>query len=410
MIKTLQKKFIVSAMLAITILLVILLSAINIGNIAISAAQSRQMLGMLLNEEIMLHPPQKRNHPAGFLEAPMDENSKMSAVYFTVRIDENGSVVRIDTGRIASITAEEAAQLCQKVMDEGAIQGKIQNFRYQRGVSERDHSMVYLFLDTSTQFRNIFLVLAFSLIAGTVCWTGMLFLVILISKKAIRPIAENMERQKQFVTDAGHELKTPLAIILANTEAMELYHGENKWSKNIREQTLRLNDLMQNLLMLAKAEESQERNSWGRIPCSSVVLETLQMFRESAELKELQINRQLESGVEIQASKEQIQRLLSILIDNAVKYSVPKGLIEICLWKKGKSVVFSIENTCEKLPGCPPEKLFDRFYRADTARTQQSGGYGIGLSAARTIADLYGGTIEASYESSNRIRFTVIFS
>ena len=410
MIKTLQKKFIVSAMLAITILLVILLSAINIGNIAISAAQSRQMLGMLLNEEIMLHPPQKRNHPAGFLEAPMDENSKMSAVYFTVRIDENGSVVRIDTGRIASITAEEAAQLCQKVMDEGAIQGKIQNFRYQRGVSERDHSMVYLFLDTSTQFRNIFLVLAFSLIAGTVCWTGMLFLVILISKKAIRPIAENMERQKQFVTDAGHELKTPLAIILANTEAMELYHGENKWSKNIREQTLRLNDLMQNLLMLAKAEESQERNSWGRIPFSSVVLETLQMFRESAELKELQINRQLESGVEIQASKEQIQRLLSILIDNAVKYSVPKGLIEICLWKKGKSVVFSIENTCEKLPGCPPEKLFDRFYRADTARTQQSGGYGIGLSAARTIADLYGGTIEASYESSNRIRFTVIFS
>lgn len=410
MIKTLQKKFIVSAMLAITILLVILLSAINVGNIAISATQSRQMLGMLLNEEIMLQPPQRRNHPIGFLEAPMDENSKMSAVYFTVRIDRNGNVMRIDTGRIASVTAEEAVQLCQKVIDEGTAQGKIQNFRYKRGVSERDNSIVYLFLDTSTQLHNILLVLFFSLVAGTVCWTGMLFLVILISKKAIRPIAENMERQKQFVTDAGHELKTPLAIILANTEAMELYHGENKWSKNIREQTLRLNDLMQNLLMLARADESQECNSLEKLPFSSIVSETLQMFREAAKLKELQISRQIETGVEIWANKEQIQRLISILIDNAVKYSVQNGTLEICLWRKGKSVILSIENTCKELPKCPPEKLFDRFYRADAARTQQSGGYGIGLSAARTIAGLYGGTIKASYEASDKIRFTVTFS
>ncbi len=409
MIKTLQKKFILSAMLAITILLVLLLGAINIGNVYTSKRQNGRMLEELLNEELRMQPPGD-DKPKGFFDGPMTEDSKMSAVYFTVRTDREKDGIKADTGRIASISEEEAVELCRSVMETGSVKGKIQNFRYRMAVNEQDGSMVYLFLDTSVQLHSIVTVLLFSLLAGAVCWLAMLLLVVVISKRAIRPIAENLARQKQFVTNAGHEIKTPLAIILANTEAMELYQGENKWSRNIREQTLRLNGLMQDLLMLARADESRDALPTETVSVSSVVLESIQMFAEPMEQKELQVCRKIGTGIGIRANKEQIRRLFSLLVDNAVKYSQRGGVIAVSLEQRGRAVVFQIGNTCEQLPECPPEKLFDRFYRADAARTQQGGGYGIGLSAARTITELYGGNIKASYEPPDRILFTVIFS
>lgn len=409
MIKNLQKRFILSAMLAITILLTALLGAINIGNIFMSRQQNEKMLEALLNEETKMQPP-SMDKPKGFFDFSMDENSKMSAVYFTVRVNQFQSIVKTDTGRIADISEKEAIELCQSVINKGSSAGRIQRFHYRVAESEWDASKVYVFLDVSMQTHNILMVLFFSTAAGLICFIVMLLLVIFISKKAIRPIAENFEKQKQFVTDAGHELKTPLAIILANAEAMELYQGENKWSKNIIEQTVRLNGLMQNLLTLAKADESRNTLSMEKVSISTLVEESLQMFSEPMKLKELDLYEQIDTGIYLKANKEQIQRLFSILIDNAVKYSVQSGNISVLLERRGKSFIFQIENVCEELPSCPPDKLFDRFYRADAARTQKNGGYGIGLSAAKTIAELYGGTIEASYSQPDTITFTVTFS
>lgn len=407
--RTLQKKFVLSTMLAITILLVILLGAINIGNLCVSERQSRQMIGMLLDEETMRQPPPRNHAPKGIWDAPMDENSRMSAVYFAVRVDQRQSIRMVDIGRIAGISEDEAANICREVMETGKSEGRIQSFRYQTAVDERDQSTVYLFLDTSAQIRNIVRVLLFSAASGMGCWLAMLLLVVLISKKAIRPIAENLLRQKQFVTDAGHEIKTPLAIIQANAEAMELYQGESKWSRNIREQTERLNGLMQNLLALAKADENRDLGTMEAVQLSDVVARTLAMFAESMRLKELDLHTQIAPSVRVKANLEQIQRLVSILTDNAVKYANAGGELCVLLECRAKAVVFRIENTCAALPDCPPEKLFDRFYRADAARTQESGGYGIGLSAAKTIAGLYGGSITASYHTPNRIAFTVTF-
>ncbi|MCM1027330.1 MAG: HAMP domain-containing histidine kinase [Roseburia sp.] len=409
MIKTLQKRFVLSAMLAITILLVTLTGAINIGNLYISQRQSEQMIEALLDEKNMLQSP-KMGRPKGFSDFFMDENFKMSAVYFTVRVDSLYHIVKVDTARIADVSEREAIALCQAVISEGSSEGRIQGFRYRVAESERDKSKLYLFLDSSVQTRNILTVLFFSATAAVICWIVMLLLVFLISKRAIRPIAENLERQKQFVTDAGHELKTPLAIILANTEAMELYQGESKWSRNIREQTVRLNGLMQNLLTLAKAEESRNTLPTETVSLSSLVEEVLQMFSEPMKLKEIRFNKRIDTDIDLKANKEQLRRLFSLLLDNAVKYSVPGGEIDISLERHGKSLVFQMENTCAELPDCPPEKLFDRFYRADAARTQKNGGYGIGLSAAKKIAELYGGTIKAAYSQPDKIAFTVVFS
>lgn len=409
MIKALQKKFILSAMLAVTILLAILIGAINVGNVYIVRRQNEQMIRLLLEEETKMPPPGVHG-PKDFWGAPADENFKMSAVYFTVRSDGNGHIFQIDTGRIANVSEEEAAEICRTVMGGGVSEGKIENFCYRVADIGRNNDKIYLFLDTSMQLRSTLFVLLFSLTAGFVCWLAMLLLVVLLSRRAINPIAENLERQRQFVTDAGHEIKTPLAIILANTEAMELHQGESRWSRNIREQTVRLDGLMRNLLMLARADERCDAVQTETFSLSLAVSESLQMFAEPIKLKEIKLHREIAPDIDMTADKEQLQRLFSILMDNAVKYSVPGGTIRLFLGRQGKSVVFRIGNLCEKLPACEPEKLFDRFYRDDAARTQQNGGYGIGLSAARRIAGLYGGEIKAAYQRPDQIEFTVTFS
>ncbi len=408
MIKTLQKRFIFSAMLAISILLIVLLGVINVGNILLSERQSRQTANMLLNEELRGQPPREKR-PRDFGNPPIDANTKMSAIYFTVQVGANHTIFSVNTERIADISNEDAANLCRQVMEQDRSKGKIQNFLFRAAKNQRDGTLIYLFLDTTAQQHTILRVAFFSLTAGLLCFVAMLLLVILISKKAIRPIAENIERQKQFVTDAGHEIKTPLAIILANAEAMELYQGDNKWLKNIREQTVRLNGLMQNLLALAKADETQTVLRMEKLSFLSEISEALEAFSEPIRLKELKLITKIEPDLSLQADREQIRRLLSVLFDNAVKYSPAKGELLISCQRDGKKINFTVRNQCEKLPDCPPEKLFDRFYRSNAARTQKTGGYGIGLSIAKTIVESHGGAICAAYVPPDQIAFTATF-
>lgn len=235
----------------------------------------------------------------------------------------------------------------------------------------------------------------------------MLLLVIALSKRAIRPIAENLAKQKQFVTAAGHEIKTPLAIILANTEAMELHNGESKWSKNIRKQTERLSGLMKNLLTLARMEEGTAPVVMADLDMSKLTKEVADSFAESAKLKQIKLQAKIASDIKLYANREEMTQLLAILLDNAVKYSVEQADIVLTLAKRGKEVMLSCENTCEKLPDVEVDRLFDRFYRSDAARTQKSGGYGIGLSVARAIVQNHKGEITAEYKDGNRIVFKV---
>ncbi|MGN0526281.1 MAG: sensor histidine kinase [Acutalibacteraceae bacterium] len=406
MIKKLQRKFIFSAMLAVTVLLVMLLGAINIINAHTSKLQNEQMLNSLLSSKAMMHPPFDDREPKGNLFIHNDENSKMASVYFIIRTDSSNNIISVDVSHIANVSEQEAKEIFEKIIGK-EDQGRIQDFRYKSAVNERDNSKIYLFLDTTMQTNNVLRVLLLSVLIGLFCWTAMLILIILLSKKAIRPIAENIEHQKQFVTNAGHEIKTPLAIILSNTEAMELYNGESKWSKNIKEQVNRLNGLMQNLLMLAKLDEEHTADTNETIELTELTEKTTDMFLESASLKNINIEKSIEPNIAHRVNGELFSMLISILMDNAVKYSPENEKIEITLNKHDKNIHLEISNTCEILPQCPANRLFDRFYRADPARTQKNGGYGIGLSAAKSIAQALGGSICAEYKGQNIIVFKV---
>lgn len=414
MVKTLRKKFIITSMAAVTVLLAVLLGAQNAANYVFSSNQSTAMLEMFSRNEGAFKPgqmkPDKRPFPELFGGGPISEDNAMSARFFLVRTDLDGNVIFADTARISSVTEAEAKDYAAEALSSGKSDGKIRNFIYKTSISRNGTENVTVFLDISNQIRSFFSTLAISLLAGLICWGLMLLLVLLLSKKAIQPVAESFEKQKRFVTDAGHELKTPLAIILANTEALELHSGETKWSANIRAQVKRLNGLMQNLLTLSKMEENALQLDFADTDLTAAVGEGLEPFAEPAERKGIKISSEIEQGVSCRLNKEAFLQLVSILLDNAVKYSVKDGEIFVKLTKTDKNVLFSVQNSCDSLPECGPDKLFDRFYRSDSARTQKNGGCGIGLSAAKAIAEAHKGSITAEYGEKNTITFTAKIS
>lgn len=415
MIKSLQKKFILSSMTAITVLLTVLLGVLNIASYAITDKQSRTMLDMLSENE---GTPRNRMNKAtekpekiplpDLLIGAISEDNAMSARFFLVKVSaSDGKIIITDVGRISSVTETEAEEYALQVISSGETEGKIKNFRYKVSSSRNGEEIVAVFLDISNDNRSVFMILAISVSVGIVCWCLMLLLVILLSKKAIYPIAENIEKQKQFVTNAGHEIKTPLAIILANTDALELHTGETKWSSNIRTQTSRLNGLMQNLLTLSKMDESSLNLPLSDGDISSITEDALNPFFELAAQNGIKISTDIESAVHADVNKDAFSQLLSILLDNAVKYSESGGKIDVSVKKRDKSVIITVKNVCSELPDENPSRLFDRFYRGDSARTQKNGGYGIGLSAAKAIAEALKGSINASYDSEKVVSFTV---
>lgn len=411
MIRTLQRRFVITAMIAITVLLLFLLGGINAANIVITGNEIDRTLHVISRsggnaENLVPDSPPPRPGDTG---PKNDYDVVMSSNFFVVRFDAQGNIIYTDVSRTSAVSEAEAAQMALQAYDGETGSGKTGRFRYLIGDSPVGMGKTAVFLDTSEERFSSLRVLLLSGAAGLVCWGLMLALVILLSRRAIRPIAENMEKQKQFVTNAGHEIKTPLAIIQSNTEALELYTGETKWSRNIKDQTIRLNGLMKNLLVLARMEEGAGPVKASDFCLSDALTEAVGRFAQPMEARHLSLETEIAPGISLHADPLQTEQLLSLLLDNTVKYANEGGSIQVSLTKTEKHVVLKIQNTCEALPSVPPEKLFDRFYRADAARTQKNGGYGIGLSAVRSIAQANKGSLHAAYIPPDSICFTAEF-
>lgn len=409
MIKQLQKKFVVSAMLAISILLIVVLGGINIFNGISTKRQTDNLLSTLAqveNSAITLMLPEVRDS-WNFFSSVVTQDDTLGAIYFVVRADNFGKIWSVDTTHISSVDTQEAMNYVRQIQNIKDDTGSIGRFKYMSIPTVGNLGKTYIFLDVTKQVSNVWQVMLLSVGVGVLCWFAMLLLVILLSKKAIRPIASNIEKQKQFVTDAGHEIKTPLAIIMANTDAMELCYGENKYSKNIRNQIFRLKDLTQDLLTLAKMEENSDKTEKEWFSMTNLVDETLVQFAENIAKKNIVIEKNIQMNLNIKSDRGQIQRLLSILMDNAMQYVSENGIIEVTLQQSNKQFVFIISNTADNLRQLQLNKIFDRFYRGDDARTQKSGGSGIGLSSALAIVQAQKGQITAQTQNFEKIIFTV---
>ncbi len=407
MIRTLQKKFTVTAMIAVTVLLVLLLGGINLFNILSVVRDGEALLGALAAQEDFGPAPRdeflRPDGENGLFRRSPDAGDRMSALTFSVRFDGEGTLVGSDLSRIADLSEEDAAAYARQALDSGKTGGRIGAFRF-RVVQPAPEARTVVFLDMSRQAHELLRVAALSGLGGIAAWLAMLLLVRTLSRLAIRPVAENMERQRRFVTDAGHELKTPLAIIRANAEAMELMGGESKYSRNILSQAARLSDLMQNLLTLARYDEGAALQDRQALSLTDLTKEVWDSFLAPAELKKLSCSADLAEDVTVSGSPVQLRQLLSILLDNSVKYCPEEGSLELSLRREDKAVLRVKNSVSEKAPD--PERFFDRFYRADASRSRETGGNGIGLSAAQAIAQGHKGSIHAAYEG-DAIVFTL---
>ncbi len=408
--KTLRRKFILFAMSAVTVLLVLLVSAINGISVYITNRQEKLIMDTLVNAEgnfnLMVFRdtrPAKRS-----LLPPLNMDQMRSTRFFVVKFDESGNAFEIILDEIFSVSPEQANEFGKAIYEKGTSSGKIDRFLYrvkQIGVNKE----IY-FADISRQNDNLRMILFASTAISLLSWIFVLIFAVLISGKVVQPILEGYEKQKRFITDAGHELKTPLAIIQTNNDAMTLIHGENKYNRNIKAQAIRLAKLTADLLVLAKYDEEIVLQK-EEINLSELSAEIIPAYKDSAEAHGINFSSVVEPDIMFKSNREALTRLITILLDNAVKYTPENGDIIFAIRKNGNHVAITEENICEPPENKNTEQLFERFYRGDSARTQQGteSGYGIGLSMGRMIAEDLGGSLKAEYVADDRIRFTAVF-
>ncbi len=333
----------------------------------------------------------------------INTESPFTTRYFTVQFDEASRIVLVDTHAVASVSETEAAALAAQVLEKGKTRGWSGEFRYKLYETDRGQALVFVSGMNARQNNRQFLmasVLVFA--AGSV---AILFLIIWLSGRAVKPAAESYEKQKQFITDANHELKTPLTLIRTNLDIMEGEIGENEWLSDIREEARIMTGLVNQLVMLARMDEEETRLERESFCLSDAVLDTLSTFVPHIRQSEKGFAQSIAENIRYNGNEASIRQLVSILMDNAVKYCDPGGSIRVTLSQERRPVL-TVDNACANLSDIQLDKLFDRFYRADKARTY-GGGYGIGLSIARAIVQKHGGKIAAQALDPVTIRFRV---
>ena len=226
-------------------------------------------------------------------------------------------------------------------------------------------------------------------------------LVIVLSKRAILPFVKNLEMQKQFITDAGHEIKTPLTSIATSADVLAVEHEGNEWVANIQKQTVRLTKLVNHLVTLSRLDEAAPFPDQTVFSLSEAVWETSEPFSSLARANGKNYTQRIEENLEITGDKTAIQQMISILLDNALRYSDAGGQIQLDVYRKNAHAWIEVFNTCEPISQSDLAHLFDRFYRPDKSRSTHTGGTGIGLSIAKATAEGHGGKISVVSPSGN---------
>ncbi len=415
MIRRLKLKFITLAMTALFILMVVVVAVMNILNYRTIIEESDTILSILSNNRGTF--PQFGNEFGDEfvndfvprLPPNMSPETPYESRYFTVVIDRNGLVTQADITQIASINRSTAVRYAQQVIEKGGTQGFIGDYRYIANYEETNTRISFLDCGRRLEtFRNFLYTSSAVALAGLVVVFAVVFI---LSGKIIKPIAESYEKQKRFITDAGHEIKTPLTIINANVDILEMELGTtNESLEDIQQQTKRLRSLTDKLVMLARMEEAEKSIPKIEFPISEVVAETVQSFIHLATSQGKRLSCRIQPMLSFVGNDKSIQQLVSILLDNAIKYCPANDEISFTLVKQNRSIYISVLNTTEaEIPAEQLKMVFERFYRTDSSRNSETGGHGIGLSIARAIVGAHNGKIHALSKDKHSFQITAVF-
>lgn len=390
MIRKLRFRFALTVILSALLILVVLIGTINVVNYRRVVADSDRELDMY-------------TRPAAMPQMPRPRSEVFSAVY-----DSDGNLIESFTSWNSIYANESMEEYARAILNGSRDRGFIGDFRYSRTTSDSGTSVVLLDCRMGLQnFRNF---LTSSVMLSLACLALVSIGAVIVSGRAVRPVAESYEKQKRFITDAGHEIKTPLAIINADADVLITELGDdNEWVNDIKTQTGRLSALTNNLIRLTRLEEAADNLKFTRVNLTKIVKEQVISFRSVVVADDKTLKCDAKDEVYTEGDTDSLRELVSILIDNAVKYSPEHGNIDIyCGNQDGTAVITVRNNTEEPLDEKQMDKLFDRFYRADPSRNSDKGGFGIGLAAARATAEAHGGSITVHKEGEDAVVFTVV--
>lgn len=394
MLKRMSRRFIGAAMAAITAVVLVLLCCLNLWNYRGVADQLDSTLDLLAAADgrwpdFALQQPAPPRGGAG----PFSGEMPYMIRFFAVHYDAGGNITGIDHDFIASVSEEEAAAYAAGALTGGRTRGFYEGYRYL--VSGNGGAKSVIFLNAERELGAVRSLLATTAAVAALCLAAVFILVLLLARRAVKPYMRNLEMQKQFITNAGHELKTPLTAISTSADVLALELGDDEWVRNIQTQSARLSKLVAGLVTLSRLDEEAPLPEKARFSLSDALWEAADPFASLIKAGGKSYSQRIEDGLTVTGDRAAVQQVVSILLDNAVKYSPEGGEIGLRAFRSGRRAVIEVYNTCEGLDETDLERLFDRFYRADKSRSGAVKGSGIGLSIAKAAVEAHGGRIRA---------------
>ena len=405
MIRSLRRKFILIAMTSLVGTMVVLCTAIGIGNHYITTNRVDHAISLLYQNGGAFRAPGPHSDPSNF-DFQITPETPFETRYFIVELTAQKEIKSVSLDHIAAFDRHTVVDTISQIIDTGAERGYVDHYRF--GVfPDKDGRSTIIVLDCFLQLQSANNLLRITGAIFLSCVLIVFVLLLFLSKWAIQPFVDNLERQRQFITDASHELKTPLAILSADVGLLEDTYGTDKWLESAKSQILRLDKLIKSLVELARTEEAVKEDAMTCFSVSEIAQANADAFQMLAEADGKGLTSEIAEGISLKGVQDNFFRLFSILLDNAVKYCDPKGVIQLSVSQRGRNIYIAVSNPCIGVNAAQLPRYFDRFYRADSSRARSTGGYGIGLSNAKAIVARHKGRISNHY-ADGIITFTAV--
>ena len=407
MFKQLQKSFVKSAMLSFTAVLLVVLVAVNVVNYRQTVNQVDRLGTMLVNNDGTFPDAPEggmapKEHPEHGMPKGMEfrKDDQMATRYAVVRV-ANGTVQSVDRTHLVSLDEEALKELGLRIAQGTSTKGWEGSLRYQ--VAKTDAGTMVVLVDANKETQQVSRLMMVTGAVFVLCLAVVYVLVRLLSKRAIRPFVENVERQQQFIANASHEIKTPLAVLSANTDLLEMMGTEAKFVDSNKRQIKRLNSLVEQMLILSRYDEGEAAATKEEVDLVAVTKTIVEEILPVLNEKGLQVEFTGEAQTIVTTNKSAMTELIRILLDNAMKYTVGEPVITV----EAKRNQLAIGNETEPMTKEQVSQIFDRFYRVDSSRNRTTGGSGLGLSIAQKIAETNDVQLTAELTSETQIRFVI---
>ena len=415
-----RKKIVFTVVFSLLVLMTVTLLTIYVSNRIVLDRESREMLKTYADRFSLEDQPSVQEGEPKPEDAPEPKSSEKNdshgprgdgpgedeltfrlSTFYSVAFSKDGEVLTINNGANDLQSEDFLLESASSALKSGKASGKSGNMAYL--IEERDEYTLVAMIDRTIDDNNQDLLLQQMFIIGLIALLILFVISVFISHRIVRPLEENDKRQKRFVSDAGHELKTPIAVISANSELLKREVGQSEWLDNIDYENERMSDLVKQLLALSKAENRELPKE--TVDLSKLVDGEVLPFETLAFEKGKQIESDTEPGVFVEGNTSQLRQLVSILLDNALSHGTT-DTIGLSLHKEKHHAALTVSNGACEMSAEQLSRLFERFYRTDVARNESDAHYGLGLSIAKAVVEAHGGQIRAEYKDGKAV-FTV---